>query len=82
MRSGLSSHMARAVGVLLILVGSGGVVIGGFWAFMKANGAEVDFGDGPNRISGWYPSVTILLAGLAAGAVGVAVLRRSRNGQS
>ena len=62
-----------------LLAGAIGTVIGGFWAFMEASGAEVDVCSGQNCTSGWYYAAPILIASVVVGVIGVALLRAERN---
>jgi hypothetical protein len=52
-------RLARAH--LPLLVAAIGVAIGGLWALMKANDAEVDICSGSECTSGWYYAVPILV---------------------
>jgi hypothetical protein len=70
-----SNLIGRLTGLLLLLASAAGIALGGFWAFMKASGAEVDYCDGSQCISGWYPAGTILLVAALAGLLGLALLR-------
>ena len=74
--------MRKLLGGLLVLSAAIGIAIGGFWGFMKASGAEVDVCEGSSCTSGWYYAGPILVGALALGAVGVALLRRERNGSA
>jgi hypothetical protein len=65
-------------GVLLIVISLGGIAIGGFWAFMKAAGAEVDIctDAGGGCTSGWYYAVPILMSSLVVAAIGILLVRK------
>jgi hypothetical protein len=72
----------RLAGALLLLVAAIGVAIGGLWALMKANDAEVDICSGSECTSGWYyavraPSCWVRSASHCYGASGTAPVRAS-----
>lgn len=64
------------LGALLMLVAAIGFGVGGLWAVAKAGGAEVDYCDGPNCVSGWYPAGAILVVAVVLAFFGVWLLRR------
>jgi hypothetical protein len=70
----------RLAGALLLLVAAIGVAIGGLWALMKANDAEVDICRGSECTSGWYYAVPILVGAVVLGVIGVALLLGERKG--
>ena len=72
--------MSRSVGVVLLVVALLAGLVGGFWAFMKAAGAEVDYCDGPNCTSGWYGAAAFLALALIVGGVGLGLLRSGGQG--
>ncbi len=76
--SGGSDAIRKLIGGVLVLAAAAGAAVGGFWALMKASGAEVDLctGGGGECTSGWYPALAFLSGAVVAGALGVRLLRR------
>jgi hypothetical protein len=69
--------MRILAGALLVLAAAAGLAFGGFWAFMKAAGGEVDICRNPGEecTSGWYYAGPILAVSLLVLVLGVVLLR-------
>jgi hypothetical protein len=69
--------MRRFAGAVLVVIAAAGLVVGGFWAYMKAAGGEVDICRDPGGkcTSGWYYALPILAGSAVVLVIGVVLLR-------